>query len=106
MLDLELWVIATKNIWQGVDGEEVDCRRDDGVDMCLAREVEDVQRVHVWVGEITDEWRLHRSLDKPVVALQRMWPCFQEMLDGLPSQIRNEVFCRQSEDARDVVEIL
>ena len=69
MLDLHLRMVSTEDIGELIQGEEIQRRWDDDADMRLARKIEYMERVNIRVGEVTDERRLHRTVDESIVSL-------------------------------------
>lgn len=69
MLDLHLRMVSTEDVGELIQGEEIQRRWDDDADMRLARKIEYMERVNIRVGEVTDERRLHRTVDESIVSL-------------------------------------
>ena len=104
--DEELRVVTAEEVGEGVEREEVERGGDDDAHVGLAGEVEDVERVDVWVGEVVDERCFHRAFDELVVPLESVWPGLEEVSDGQAAEVSDEVFGREAENACDVVEVL
>ena len=99
-------MVASQDVVQAVKGKEIERGGHDSVHMCLPGEVEDVQRVHVWVGEVPDERRFHGALDELVVPPESVRPSLEEVPDGLAAEMGDEVLGGETEDAGDIVEVL
>ena len=99
-------MVASQDVVQTVERKEIECRGHDGVHMCLSGEVEDVQRVHIRVGEVPDERCFHGAFDELVVPSEGVRPGLEEVSDSLAAEMCDEVLGGETEDAGDIVEIL
>ncbi|PIL22467.1 hypothetical protein GSI_15155 [Ganoderma sinense ZZ0214-1] len=106
MRDEELWVVAAEKVGEGVEREEVERGGDDDADVRLAGEVEDVEWMHVRVGEVVDERGFHRALDELIMSLEGVGPGLEEMADGLAAEVCDEIFGGEAEDACNIVKVL
>lgn len=105
MLSCKLWVISSQNLSERIYGKEVDGGGYQDLDVCFSSEVQDVERVNVWVRELVDSRGGHGCCRHNVMALDSVRPRMHEESDGLSANALRTVLGGQPEDSSQLEEV-